>query len=100
MKKVGPVLRMSDLIPGVVAAIEDDNPGKEIEVLDRGAYVRIQGESPLTVTRESLELQLGRGFEMHELENLMSAFAGRIDTRSDAISWYYGERESAESSTT
>jgi UDP-3-O-[3-hydroxymyristoyl] N-acetylglucosamine deacetylase len=73
---VGPILRMSDLTPAIVAAIEDDNPDKEIEVTDRGAYVRVAGDPPLRLTRRSLERRLGREFEMRELEHLLSAFAG------------------------
>jgi toluene monooxygenase system protein D len=89
---VGPVLRMSDLIPAITDAIRDDNPGKEIEVVDRGAYVRIQGPSPIRVTQGSIERHLGHGFEMRELEAIMSAFAGRIDTRSDEVRWYHAHQ--------
>lgn len=96
---VGPVLRMSDLIPAIVDAIHEDNPGKEIEVIDRGAYVRINAPSPLRVTRESIEARLGRGFEMRELEAIMNAFAGRIDTRSDEVRWYHAH-ESKTAATT
>jgi toluene monooxygenase system protein D len=92
---VGPVLRMSDDVEAIIQAIEDDNPGLEIEVVDRGAYVRIQGEQSLKVTRDSIERHLGRDFEMRQLETMMSAFAGRIQTSSDAILWQY-KREEAE----
>ncbi|MGH2578020.1 MAG: MmoB/DmpM family protein [Actinomycetota bacterium] len=84
---VGPVLRMSEDIEGIVAAIRADNPDREIEVVDRGAYVRINAQGSLTVTRQSLARHLGRDFEMRQLETMMSAFAGRIDTRSDQITW-------------
>jgi toluene monooxygenase system protein D len=79
---------MSDLIPGIVAAIEDDNPDTDIEVTDRGAYVRIAGAPPLIVRRASIEAQLGRSFEMRELEGLLSAFAGRIENGTDQIVFY------------
>jgi toluene monooxygenase system protein D len=90
---VGPILRMSDLIPAIVAAIEDDNPDKEIEVTDRGAYVRVAGDPPLRLTRRSLERRLGREFEMRELEHLLSAFAGRIDNKTDEIVFYQTGRD-------
>jgi toluene monooxygenase system protein D len=90
---VGPVLRMSDDIDAIIAAIEDDNPGTEIEVIDRGAYVRIQAEQRMKVTRESIERHIGRTFEMRQLEPMMSAFAGRIETTSDAILWSYKREE-------
>jgi hypothetical protein len=51
---VGPVLRMGDEVEQIIAAIEDDNPGTDIEVIDRGAYVRVQGEDEITVTQETL----------------------------------------------
>ena len=90
---VGPVLRMSDDIDAIIAAIEDDNPGTEIEVIDRGAYVRIQAEHRMKVTRASIERHIGRTFEMRQLEPMMSAFAGRIETTSDAILWSYKREE-------
>jgi len=90
---VGPVLRMSDDIDAIIAAIRDDNPGTEIEVIDRGAYVRIQAEQRMKVTRASIERHIGRNFEMRQLEPMMSAFAGRIETTSDAILWSYKREE-------
>jgi toluene monooxygenase system protein D len=86
-KDVGPVLGMSDDIDAIIAAIMDDNPGKQISVVDRGAYTRISGEGELRVTRESIRRHLGRDFEMRQLEGVMSAFAGRIDITSDEVRW-------------
>ncbi len=90
---VGPVLRMSDDVDAIIRAIEEDNPGKELEVTDRGAYVRIQAEQQLKVTRFSIEKHLGRDFEMRQLEIMMSAFSGRILTSSEDISWQYKREE-------
>ena len=90
---VGPVLRMSDDVEAIIAAIEEDNPSTVIEVIDRGAYVRIQAEQRLKVTRASIEKHIGRPFEMRQLEPMMSAFAGRIDTTSDAILWSFKREE-------
>jgi len=86
---VGPVLRMSEGIEAIIAAIEEDNPGTEIEVIDRGAYVRIQAQQRMKVTRASIERHIGRPFEMRQLEPMMSAFAGRIETTSDALLWSF-----------
>lgn len=85
---VGPILRMNDDMDAIIGAIRADNPGKEIEVVDRAAYVRVQAENELKVTRATLEEYLGREFEMRELETMLSSFAGRIDSGSDAIRWY------------
>lgn len=86
-RHVGPVLRMSDDIDAIVAAIIDDNPDKQIRVVDRGAYTRISGEGELRVTRDSIRRHLGRDFEMRQLEGVMSGFAGRIDITSEEVRW-------------
>ncbi len=85
---VGPVLRMNDDMEAILDAIHADNPGKEIEIIDRTAYVRVQAEDELRVTRATLEECLGRAFEMRELETMLSSFAGRIDSTTDGIRWY------------
>lgn len=87
-KPVGPVLRMSDDVDAIVAAIEDDNPGQQVTVTDLGAYTRVSGEGELRVTRESIERHLGHDFEMRQLEELMPAFAGRIDMTSGEVRWW------------
>ena len=93
VRQVGVDLQDSEESRALVEAIEEDNPGTEIEVIDRGAYVRIQAVQRLKVTRASIEKYLGRAFEMRQLEPMMSAFAGRIDTTSDAILWSFKREE-------
>jgi toluene monooxygenase system protein D len=79
---------MSDDIDGIIQAVRDDNPGQEIRVIDRHAYVRIEGDPPLLLTRASIEKELGRDFPMRELEGLMSSFNGVIDSsQSDRLIW-------------
>jgi toluene monooxygenase system protein D len=97
---VGPVLRMCDEVELVVRAIEDDNPADSVQILDCGAYVRVQRSGFLKLTRASLERHLGAGFQMSQLESIMSAFAGRIRTSSDEIVWYFrtGQPSSPENS--
>ncbi len=87
-KGVGPILRMSDDIDGIIAALRDDNPGQEIRVIDRHAYVRIEGDPPLRLTRASIENHVGRDFPLREIEMMMSSFSGVIDsTSSDEFIW-------------
>jgi len=78
---------MSDDLDAIIAAIVEDNPGKQINVVDRGAYTRVSGDGELRVTRASIERNLGRDFQMRQLEGLMSAFAGRIDMTSEEVWW-------------
>lgn len=84
---VGPVLCMGDEVEQVIAAIEDDNPGTVIEVIDRGAYVRVQGENQIRVTEQTLRRYLGADFKISSFGAMMSAFNGRVITTSDAITW-------------
>jgi toluene monooxygenase system protein D len=95
---VGPVLRMCDDAELVVLAIQDDNPSDSVEILDCGAYVRVQRSGCLKLTRASLERHLGVGYQMPQLEAIMSAFAGRIRTSTDEIVWYLrtGQTSSSE----
>jgi toluene monooxygenase system protein D len=83
---------MSDEVENVIDAIRDDNPDREIEVIDRGAYVRIQADDYLLVTEESLQRHLGTGFRIRSLEAMLTAFAGRIETKSDRIEWHLAAR--------
>lgn len=92
-RKVGPVLRMGDDIAPILSAIEDDNPDAQLDVIDQGAYVRIETVGRLVVTRASIERRLGRPFEMRQLEANMAAFSGRIQTGSEQIIWQYEEVE-------
>ena len=84
---VGPVLRMGDEIESILAAIEDDNPGRQITVVDRGAYIRVEGEAPITVTQETLRRFLGADYEIRSFGAIMSAFSGRVVTTSESITW-------------
>ncbi len=84
---VGPVLRMGDEVEQVIAAIQEDNPGTEIEVVDRGASVRVQGEDQITVTEQTLRRYLGADYEIRSFGGIMSAFSGRAVTTSDSITW-------------
>jgi toluene monooxygenase system protein D len=84
---VGPVLRMCAEVELVIQAIIDDNPDRQIEVIDRGSYVRVRTPGSMRLSLASLRRHLGASFEMRQLEAMLSAFAGRIATTSDEIVW-------------
>jgi toluene monooxygenase system protein D len=94
---VGPVLRMCEEVELVIQSIVEDNPGKEIQVIDSGAYVRVQARGFLRVTIAALQRNLGGSFEMRQLGAMMSAFAGRIETSSDEFKWTLGASSAARS---
>lgn len=87
---VGPVLRHGDEVDQIIAALEDDNPDTEIEVIDRGAYIRVQAEDRLELTEATLQEYLGSDYRIRSLEVTMSSFAGRVRTGSDHIVWESG----------
>jgi len=87
--RVGPVLRTSDITEGVIEAANEDNPGKQIRVDDKIAYVRIDTDNELVLRRETLERTLGRPFQMSELEVNLGSFAGRIETNHAYVRFYY-----------
>jgi len=93
-KYVGPVVRGfdPDLADAVITAIEEDNPGREVIVDDRGGYIRISVAHECRLTHASLVDALGRDFALHELEPSLSGFAGRMRLDENEVVWYL-ERE-------
>lgn len=92
---VGPVLAKGEEVDKILAALEDDNPDTQIEVIDRGAYLRVQAEDHLVLTQETLQIYLGSDYEIRSVELVMSSFAGRVSTTSDSITWQTGEHARA-----
>ncbi|MEE6176946.1 MmoB/DmpM family protein [Mycobacterium sp. 050134] len=93
-KRVGPIVRGvdSDFCDAVISAIEDDNPGADVEVDDQGGYVRITTPWRCRLTRDSLERELGRSFRLADIEPNLAGFAGRILVGDDEVIWHL-ERE-------
>ncbi|MFJ4026809.1 MmoB/DmpM family protein [Paenarthrobacter sp. NPDC089989] len=92
---VGPVFRIGDEVDKIISALEDDNPDTEIEVIDRGAYVRVQAEDKLVLTEPTLQDHLGPDYRIRSLEVVMSSFSGRVSTESDSIIWQTAESAKA-----
>jgi hypothetical protein len=86
---VGPVIRAGDFADVVARSIEDDNPGKEVWIVDRGDYVRIHTAQFCRLTRTALERHLGHPYELRMLEIEMTSFSGRLRTRDDEFVWFY-----------
>ncbi|RJF88850.1 monooxygenase [Oleomonas cavernae] len=90
--RVGPILRAGEVAQAAIQAVEDDNPGKEIHVEDRTAYIRIECDNECILTRASMENALGRPFQMRELEINLGSFSGQIDTSPERIRFYLAQR--------
>lgn len=86
---VGPVVRSGSLAEAVIDAVAEDNPGRDVLVLDRDDYVRIHTEHECRLTRVSLEKHLGQPCQLAALEIDMPSFKGRLRTRTDEYVWFY-----------
>ncbi len=86
---VGPVIRAGNLAEAVIEAVEVDNPGRDVLVLDRDDYVRIHTSGECRLTRASLERALGQPIQLAALEIDMPSFKGRLSTRTNEYVWFY-----------
>jgi len=86
---VGPVLQASAISHAIIAAIRQLNP--VVEVVDRGAYLRVLVPGRCQVTRALIERHGGFAFRLPgDLELVMSSFKGRFSVSDDEASWELG----------
>jgi hypothetical protein len=82
----GPILTADELGGAILAALCELNPG--LEVVARGAYVRVRGQSELRVTRAAIERHLGAPFRLPgDLERSMPSFEGRFTVDEEEARW-------------
>jgi MmoB/DmpM family len=87
---VGPVLSKGRRADAVIAAIRELN--ERAEIVDRGAYLRVQVPTRCTVTRQAIEKHAGEPFVFpSDLEMIMPSFKGRLSLTEDIAEWYYGD---------
>ena len=85
-RAVGPVLESGDVALALLAALRERNAG--LQVLDRGAYLRVSVPGRCVLRREDVERSLGRPFRLPgDLEMVMPSFAGRIRVDDDEVVW-------------
>jgi toluene monooxygenase system protein D len=89
---VGPVMRAGALATAIIEAAKIDNPGKEVFVDDKRAYIRIHTEHEMILRRETIEDELGRSFKMNDLEVDLSSFAGQIESGDNSIRFYFSKK--------
>ena len=89
---VGPVMRAGDLATAIIEAAKLDNPGKEVFVDDKRAYIRIHTVHEMVLYRETIEEELGRPFKMNDLEVDLSSFAGQIESGDNSIRFYFSKK--------
>lgn len=76
-------LQANDDTRGVIDAIREDNPEASFDW--QPGMVRITAPGTLTVLRESVEEQVGRGFDLQELHINMISLSGHVDETDDAL---------------
>ncbi len=90
---VGPIVQAGELAEAIAEATRLGNPGKRVDVRNRGSYVRIEVEGgECVIRRETVEEQLGRPFRMRDLEASMPSFVGRIETSTEQVRFWLGAR--------
>ena len=83
---VGPVLDAGEVGDAVIAAIRSLNPTVTVE--DRGAYRRVLVPERCVVTREAIEVALGRPFQLPgDLELVMPSFTGVFKVTEERAEW-------------
>jgi toluene monooxygenase system protein D len=83
---VGPVLEAGDASAPVLAAIRELNA--DVQVEDRGAYLRVLVPERCVVTRAAIEAAAGQPFRLPgDLERVMPSFKGRFAVTEDAAEW-------------
>lgn len=84
--KVGPVLVSGPVGQAVAAAIVAANAN--VEVIDRGSYLRVIASGSVSVARAAIEEQLGSSFRLPgDLETVMSSFQGRFSVDEERATW-------------
>ncbi len=85
----GPILAKGRRSEAVIAAIRELN--QNIEVIDRGAYLRVSVPGSCTVTRQAIEKHAGEPFSFpSDLEMIMPSFQGRLALTEDVAVWTTG----------
>jgi phenol hydroxylase P2 protein len=72
----------------IIEAIELDNP--EAVVNREPAMVKINAPGRLVIRRESIEAQLGRSFDIQELNINLITLSGNVDEDEDALTLTWG----------
>jgi len=84
--RVGPVLEVGTVAQAITTAIRELN--RDVEIRDRGAYVRVLVTARCRVTREAIERALGAAFRLPgDLELVMPSFKGRFSVTEDEAVW-------------
>jgi hypothetical protein len=89
-ESVGPVLIRGPVADALVRAIQQAN--RDVQVIDRGAYLRVLVPGCCRLARADAEAQLGQSFHLPaDLEEVMPSFKGRLFLSEDEAIWRAGQ---------
>lgn len=84
--EVGPVLNVGVETESYIAALQRDNP--QLRILDYKTYVRALHQQKCSLSRKTLEEELGASVLWPEcLEAIMPSFKGRLKINSQQAEW-------------
>jgi len=85
---VGPVLDAGPVSLAIIEAIRDSNP--DLEVIDRGSYLRVLAPVECSVSAASIEAHIGGPFALPtDLERVMLSFKGRFSVTESGARWFH-----------
>ncbi len=87
--EVIPVLSAGDIATAAIDAANQDDPDKELNIEDHHAFIRVEMENECIIRRETMGANLGRPFQMQELETVVSSFAGQIEASAEYMRFYF-----------
>src|SRR5262249_39658295 len=84
--RVGPVLMTGTHADAILRALRAANP--QLEIVERGSYVRVLVPRCCVLSRADVERELGRPFRLpDDLAQVMTSFRGRLVLTDDEVSW-------------
>ena len=84
--RVGPVLTAGETGLAMIEAMRLVN--RDLQVLDRGSYLRVSAPGLCKLNRTEVERRLGRRFRLPaDLEAVMPSFLGRFRVDEEEASW-------------
>lgn len=81
------ILQANEDTRPIVDAVEIDNPQAAISW--QPAMVRIEAPGRLTVSRERIEAQVGRRFDLQELHIHLVSLGGHVDEDEDSLTLHW-----------
>lgn len=81
VQKVSITLQNTDEARSLIEAIEQDNPGAEVNIFP--AMVKIDCPGRLVLKRQTVEEKIGRDWDLQEMQLSLISLSGNIDEDDD-----------------